>query len=61
MWYCCGTSGYEFLRPLGDNGKSHSAVNGHLTEKHDIVGQQPGTPCPFLCILYVCLSGLFCV
>jgi len=29
--------------PLGDNGKSHSAANGHLKAKHDIVGQQPGT------------------
>jgi len=28
---------------VGDNGKRHSAANGHLTVKHDIVGQQPGT------------------
>jgi len=28
---------------LGDNDKRHSAANGHLKEKHDIVGQQQGT------------------
>jgi len=46
MWHCCSTSACEFLCPLGDstsNGKSHSAVNGHLKAKQDIVGQQPGT------------------
>ena len=45
----CGTVVYsaisacEFLCPLGDNGKSHSAANGHLKAKYDIVGQQLGT------------------
>jgi len=42
MWHCCATSACEFLCPLGDNGKSHSAANGHLKAKHDIVSQQPG-------------------
>jgi len=42
-WHCCATSACEFLCPLGDNGKSHSATNGHLKAKHDIVGQQQGT------------------
>jgi len=43
MWHCCATSTCEFLCPLGDNGKSHSAANGHLKAKYDIVGQQLGT------------------
>ena len=42
MWHSCATFACEFLCPLEDNGKSHSATNGHLKAKHDIVGQQPG-------------------
>jgi len=43
MWHCCVTSACKFLCPSGDNGKIHSAANGHLKEKHDIAGQQQGT------------------